>query len=101
MEAWQKLNVGEPKGFVAPAWYGSKKLFYLCKDLGFENYGSRFIIWNKAKGAQLSIPFSTAGLPKILIPFVKISEKIYLKFYSLFSFLPTPRIVAHPICKLN
>jgi predicted deacetylase len=101
LEAWKNLNVGEARGFTAPAWYGSNALFYLCKDLGFENYSSRFIIWNRGKGSKLSVPFSTAGLPKILIPFVKIIEKIYLKFYSLFSFLPVPRIVAHPICNLK
>jgi len=95
--AWQKLNIGEPLGFTAPAWYGSKNLFYLCKNLGFENYSSRFITWNKAKGSEFSIPFSTAGLPKILMPLVDIAEKIYLKLYSQFSFLPTPRIVKH-IC---
>jgi hypothetical protein len=94
LQAWQKLNVGEVKGFVAPAWYGS--LFSLCKDLGFENYGNRFFIWNKGKGLRLSIPFSTAGTPKFLIPIIKICEKIYLKIYGIFVFLPVPRIVLHP-----
>jgi len=93
LQAWQKLNAGEAKGFVAPAWYGS--LFSLCKDFGFENYGSRFFMWNKDKGFRFSIPFSTAGLPKFLIPIVKICEKIYLKFYGIFGFLPVPRIVLH------
>ncbi|MCL1966346.1 MAG: DUF2334 domain-containing protein [Fibromonadales bacterium] len=94
LQAWQKLNAGKPDGFVAPAWYGS--LFSLCKDLGFENYGSRFFIWNKDKGLRLSIPFSTAGIPKFLIPVIKICEKIYLKLYGIFGFLPVPRIVLHP-----
>jgi len=94
LQAWQKLSAGEADGFVAPAWYGS--LFSLCKDLGFKNYGSRFFIWNKDKGLRLSIPFSTAGIPKILIPIVKICEKIYLKLYGIFGFLPVPRIVLHP-----
>jgi hypothetical protein len=93
LQAWQKLNVGETNGFVAPAWYGS--LFSLCKDLGFENYGSRFFIWNKDKGLRFSIPFSTAGIPKFLIPVIKICEKIYLKLYGIFGFLPVPRIVLH------
>jgi hypothetical protein len=94
LEEWQKLNAGESHGFVAPAWYGS--LFHLCKDLGFENYGSRFFTWNRDKGLRLSIPFSAAGLPKFLILFVKICEKAYLKFYKIFGFLPVPRIVLHP-----
>jgi len=93
LEAWQKLNVGEANGFVAPAWYGS--LFSLCKGLGFKNYGSRFFIWNKDNGFRFSIPFSTAGIPKFLIPIVKIGERIYLKIYGIFSFLPVPRIVLH------
>jgi len=96
LQAWQKLNAGEAQGFVAPAWYGSKTLFHLCKELGFENYSSRFVIWNKSKGAGLSIPFSTAGLPKFAIPFVNFCEKIYLKLYGTFGFLPVPRIVKHP-----
>jgi len=99
LQAWQKLNAGEAQGFVAPAWYGSKKLFYLCKELGFENYSSRFIIWNKSKGSRFSLPFSTAGLPKCVIPFVNFCEKIYLKIYSIFNFLPIPRIVKHPRCQ--
>jgi len=93
LQAWQKLNVGEAKGFVAPAWYGS--LFSLCKDLDFENYGSRFFMWNKDKGLRFSIPFSTAGIPKFLIPIIKICEKVYLKLYGIFGFLPVPRIVLH------
>jgi predicted deacetylase len=101
LEAWKKLNIGDAQGFTAPAWYGSKALFCLCKDLGFENYSSRFIIWSRSKGAKLSVPFSTAGLPKILIPFVRIAEKIYLNIYSIFGFLPIPRIVMHPICNLK
>ncbi len=96
LQAWQKLNAGEARGFAAPAWYGSKALFNLCKEFGFENYSSRFIVWNKDKGAKLSIPFSTAGLPKFAIPFVNFCEKIYLKIYGIFSFLPMPRIVKHP-----
>ncbi|MCL2259777.1 MAG: DUF2334 domain-containing protein [Fibromonadales bacterium] len=95
LQAWQKLNAGEAQGFVAPAWYGSKALFSLCKELGFENYSSRFILWNKAGGAKFSMPFSTAGLPKLIIPCVNLCEKIYLKIYSVFSFLPVPRIVKH------
>jgi hypothetical protein len=94
LQAWQALDAGEAKGFVAPAWYGS--LFSLCKDFGFENYCSRFFIWNKNKGLRFSIPFSTAGLPKFLIPIIKICEKIYLKLYGIFGFLPVPRIVLHP-----
>ncbi|MDR2554335.1 MAG: DUF2334 domain-containing protein [Fibromonadaceae bacterium] len=94
LQAWQKLNAGEADGFVAPAWYGS--LFSLCKDFGFKNYGSRFFIWNKDKGLRFSIPFSTAGIPKFLIPVIKICEKIYLKLYGIFGFLPVPRIVLHP-----
>ena len=93
MQAWLKLNVGEAKGFAAPAWYG--RLFDLCKSLGFENYSSRFIIWSK-KGSRLSIPFSTAGLPRIIIPFVNLCEKIYLRLYGIFNFLPVPRVVKHP-----
>jgi len=96
LQEWQKLNAGEPQGFVPPAWYGSKKLFYLCKDLGFENYNSRFIVWNKSKGSRFSIPFSTAGLPSPAIPIVNLCEKIYLKIYKIFNFLPMPRIVRHP-----
>jgi predicted deacetylase len=96
LQAWQKLNAGEPHGFTAPAWYGSKKLFSLCKTMGFENYSSRFIIWNKQKGKRLSIPFSTAGLPKIAIPLVNLCERIYVKIYGIFNFLPIPRIVKHP-----
>jgi len=91
--AWQKLNAGEAQGFVAPAWYGS--LFSLCKELGFENYSSRFIVWSKAGGARLSMPFSTAGLPKFIIPIVNLCEKIYVKIYGTLSFLPIPRIVKH------
>jgi len=97
LQEWQKLNVGEPVGFVAPAWYGSKMLFYLCKDLGFENYNSRFILWNKSKGSRFSLPFSTAGLPRFTIPIVNLCEKIYLKVYKIFNFLPMPRIVRHPV----
>jgi predicted deacetylase len=97
LQAWQKLNAGEAQGFVAPAWYGSNVLFNLCKELGFENYSSRFIIWNKSRGSRLSLPFSTAGLPKCVIPFVNFCEKIYLKIYSIFSFLPVPRVVKHPL----
>jgi len=96
LQAWQKLNAGEAQGFVAPAWYGSKMLFYLCRELGFENYGSRFIIWNKTEGSRLSLPFSTAGLPKFAAPFVNFCEKIYLRIYGIFNFLPIPRIVKHP-----
>jgi len=97
LQEWQKLDVGEPGGFVAPAWYGSKMLFYLCKDLGFENYNSRFIVWNKSKGSRFSVPFSTAGLPGFAVPIVNLCEKIYLNFYKIFSFLPMPRIVKHPV----
>jgi predicted deacetylase len=96
LEAWQKLNLGEAQGFAAPAWYGSKTLFSLCKNFGFKNYSSRFVIWNREKGSKLSIPFSAAGLPKFCIPILNISKKIYLKIYGIFSFLPTPRIVMHP-----
>lgn len=94
MQAWQKLDVGEAQGFVAPAWYG--RLLNLCKSLGFEHYSSRFIIWSK-KGFRFSIPFSTAGLPGIIIPFVNLCEKIYLRLYRTFNFLPVPRIVKHPV----
>jgi hypothetical protein len=97
LQAWQKLNAGKAKGFVAPAWYGS--LFSLCKGLGFENYCSRFFMWNKDEGLRFSIPFSTAGVSKFLTPIIKICEKIYLKLYGVFSFLPTPRIVLHPLAK--
>jgi len=96
LQEWQKFRAGEAQGFVAPAWYGSKTLFYLCKELGFENYSSRFIMWNKKNGAKLSIPFSTAGLPKFAIPIVNFCEKAYLKIYGIFGFLPVPRIVKHP-----
>ncbi|MCL2206881.1 MAG: DUF2334 domain-containing protein [Fibromonadales bacterium] len=96
LHAWQKLNAGPVKGFVAPAWYGSSSLFSLCKELDFENYSSRFVIWSKSGGSRFSIPFSTAGLPKFAITFVNICEKIYLKIYSVFSFLPVPRVVKHP-----
>jgi len=95
LQAWQKLNVGEAQGFVAPAWYGSNELFSLCKELGFENYSSRFIIRSKTGGAKFSIPFSTAGLPKFIIPFVNLCEKIYVKIYEVLGFLPVPRIVKH------
>jgi hypothetical protein len=100
--AWDKLNAGKPSGFVAPAWYAPKEIFNLCKKLGFENYGSRFAIWNKATGSHLSVPFSTAGLPGFSFFFVKMCEKIYLKIYSVFRFLPIPRIVKHPegLCNL-
>jgi peptidoglycan/xylan/chitin deacetylase (PgdA/CDA1 family) len=94
LQAWQKLNAGEANGFAAPAWYGS--LFSLCKVLGFKNYCNRFFMWNKDKGLRFSIPFSTAGLPKFLIFPLKICEKIYLKLYGIFRFLPVPRIVLHP-----
>jgi len=94
LRAWQTLNVGKAQGFVAPAWHGS--VFSLCKELGFENYSGRFIIWNRAKGCRLSIPFSTAGLPRFAIPFVDFCEKAYLKIYGAFGFLPVPRIVKHP-----
>ena len=97
LQEWQKLDVGEPEGFVPPAWYGSKMLFYLCKNLGFENYNSRFVVWNKARGSKFSVPFSTAGLPGIAVPIVDLCEKIYLKVYKIFSFLPMPRIVRHPV----
>ncbi|MDR2581452.1 MAG: DUF2334 domain-containing protein [Fibromonadaceae bacterium] len=96
LSAWGELRAGEPSGFVPPAWYASKALLSQCRQLGFENYGGRFITWNKNKGKSLSIPFSTAGIPKILIPFINITKKIYLKLYSVFNFLPTPRIVKHP-----
>ena len=96
LQEWQKLNAGEPQGLVPPAWYGSKKLFSLCKDLGFENYNSRFIVWNKNKGSRFSVPFSTAGLPGFSVPVVNLCEKIYLNVYKIFSFLPMPRIVRHP-----
>jgi predicted deacetylase len=100
--AWGEFNVGKPSGFVAPAWYASKEVFIICKKFGFENYGNRFSIWNKATGSHLSVPFSTAGIPKFLAFFVKICEKIYLKIYSIFCFLPIPRIVRHPedLCNL-
>jgi len=97
LQEWQKLDVGEPEGFVPPAWYGSKMLFYLCKDLGFENYNSRFTLWNKSKGSRFSVPFSTAGLPGFAILIVNLCEKIYLKVYKIFNFLPMPRIVRHPM----
>jgi predicted deacetylase len=96
LQEWQKLNAGETLGFAAPAWYGSKELFNLCKDLGFENYSSRFIIWNKNKGTRFSLPFSTAGLPECVVPIVNFCEKIYLRIYGIFGFLPVPRIVKHP-----
>jgi len=97
LQEWQKLSAGEPQGFVPPAWYGSSTLFYLCKDLGFENYNSRFILWNRSKGFKFSIPFSTAGLPSFAIPIVNLCEKIYLRIYKIFNFLPMPRIVSHPM----
>jgi len=97
LQEWQKLNIGEPGGFVPPAWYGSKTLFSLCKDLGFENYNSRFILWNKSRGSRFSVPFSTAGLPRFAIPIVNLCEKIYLKVCKIFNFLPMPRIVRHPV----
>jgi len=96
LQEWQKLNAGEALGFVPPAWYGSKMLFYLCKNFGFENYNSRFVVWNKDKGSKFSVPFSIAGLPRLSIPIVTLCEKIYLKIYKIFSFLPMPRIVKHP-----
>jgi len=96
LQEWQKLNAGEPGGFAPPAWYGSKRLFYLCKNLGFENYNSRFVVWNKDKGSRFSVPFSIAGLPVFSAPIVNLCEKIYLNVYKIFSFLPMPRIVRHP-----
>lgn len=81
LQSWQRLNVGQPEDFVAPAWYGRGS--------------SRFIIWKNARN-RLSIPFSTAGIPKITVPFVNLCEKIYVKMYGAFSFLPVPRIVKHP-----
>lgn len=93
--AWEKLEVGEPLGFVAPTWHAPKELLNLCKNMGLENYSNRFFIWNKNKGSKLSIPFSTAGLAKILVPLVEASEKIYLKLYKKNKFLPVPRIVKH------
>jgi len=95
LQEWQKLNAGEPGGFVPPAWYGSKKLFYLCKNLGFENYNGRFVVWNKSEGSRFSVPFSIAGLPRFSVPIVNLCEKIYLNVYKIFSFLPMPRIVRH------
>ena len=96
LQAWQKLGVGPAQGFVAPAWYGSESMFLLCKELGFENYSSRFIIWNRARGSRFSIPFSTAGLPSFIAPLVNLCEKAYMKIYKTLSFLPVPRIVKHP-----
>jgi len=96
LQEWQKLSAGEPQGFVPPAWYGSRILFELCKDLGFENYNSRFTLWNKSEGSRFSVPFSTAGLPRFLAPIVNLCEKIYLELYKIFNFLPMPRIVKHP-----
>ena len=97
LNAWQILQAGEPSGFVPPAWYGSKTLFSLCKEHGFENYGSRFFMWKNGNGAELSIPFSVAGLPFFLVHLVNFCEKIYLRLYRVFKFLPRPRIVLHPI----
>jgi hypothetical protein len=97
LQEWQKLNAGEAQGFVHPAWSGSKMLFYLCKNLGFENYNSRFVMWNKYRGSRLSLPFSIAGLPGFAIPIVNLCEKIYLKVYKIFKFLPMPRITKHPM----
>ena len=96
LQEWQKLGIGQALGFAPPAWYGSNMLFNLCKNLGFENYGSRFIMWNKASGTRFSVPFSIAGLPCAAIPIVNLCEKIYLKIYKIFNFLPVPRIVKHP-----
>ncbi|MDR0517091.1 MAG: DUF2334 domain-containing protein [Fibromonadaceae bacterium] len=102
LQEWQKLGVGKPSGFVAPAWYASMDVFEHCKRLGFENYGSRFFVWNKYKGLRLSVPFSVAGLPKFSLFFVRMCKKIYLKIFSKFCFLPVPRIVKHPgdLCNL-
>jgi len=97
LQEWQKLNAGETSGFVPPAWYGSKMLFHLCKNLGFENYNSRFVVWNKDRGSRFSVPFSIAGLPGFAIPVVNLCEKIYLKIYKIFIFFPMPRIVRHPV----
>jgi len=97
LQEWQKLNVGKAQGFVPPAWYGSVMLFSLCKNLGFENYNGRFVVWNKDRGSRFSVPFSSAGLPCLLVPIVNLCEKIYLKVYKIFSFLPMPRIVRHPM----
>jgi len=97
LQEWQKLNAGEPQGFVPPAWYGSRMLLELCKDFGFENYNGRFILWNKSRGSRFSVPFSTAGLPRFTIPVVNLCEKIYLRIYKIFSFLPMIRIVRHPV----
>jgi uncharacterized protein len=96
LQEWQKLNAGEALGFVPPAWYGSEKIFNLCKNLGFENYNGRFFVWTKSKGSRFSIPFSIAGLPGFSAPIINLCEKIYLKVYKIFSFLPMPRIVKHP-----
>jgi len=96
LQEWRKLNAGEAQGFVPPAWYGSRKLFDLCKNMGFENYNGRFVVWNKDRGSRFSVPFSTAGLPCFAIPIVNLCEKIYLKLYKIFNFLPMPRIVKHP-----
>jgi predicted deacetylase len=97
LQEWQKLNTGEALGFVPPAWYGSKMLFYLCKDLGFENYSSRFVVWDKGRGSRFSVPFSIAGLPRPMVLIVNLCEKIYLKIYKFFNFLPMPRITRHPM----
>lgn len=77
--AWNALGVGEADGFVAPAWYG---------------IGSRFS--TPFKSNKFSIPFSVAGLPKFMIPIVNFSQKIYLRLFKIFNFLPIPRIVEHP-----
>jgi len=97
LQEWQKLNAGKAQGFVPPAWYGSKMLFSLCKNFGFENYNGRFVVWNKNRGFRFSVPFSSAGLPRIAVPIVNLCEKIYLKVHKIFSFLPMPRIVKHPV----
>jgi len=91
LEAWYKLDLGTPNGFVPPTWFGNAYLLKQCQANGLSSYGSRWFIWQNQMGTLFSPAFSCAGLPSWAQILVRRAGQIYAHIRW-----GRPRVVLHP-----
>lgn len=94
--SWKNFGVGNPKGFVPPAWYGSGALKRLVSESGLEFYEDRFAIYRKDSAEKFRRIFSPA-LSFAGLPTKTLSTAVALSRLALRMPFAAPRLVFHPV----